>query len=250
MSERRLPDSSEFNKWLVERLRLTIFPKDKTVFAHSGWKDLLQEEPEQKIDSPREGKIVEYGSWGNGNLYFESSLGRRDWHWDAIFNPNETIPNIDPFIDASQSFIDLMDKSLENSPDVDRIAFGGVFHLPVIDKGEGYGKIAKYLPYIELDPNSSDFYYSINRPRPANEKIKGLQINRLSKWSVSSIKQLRLGADGRSIEPSTNLSAIRLELDINTVPDDNISFLSNNQSEIFHELFGLGKEIIEKGDIK
>ena len=252
MSKGISPNPENINKWLVQNLRLTLFQTNNQTFDFdtNWWRDLVGEEPEQKIVKPREGKYFEQGPYGNGHLIFEVNFDRIDWRW-AKAKASETdfeFPNIGLFKEESEKFVSLFSKWLENSPPLKRMAFGGVFYLPVSDRTDGYKEIANYLPFIKLDPNSSDFQYSINRPR--RSKIIGLDINRYSKWSVGLLKKLHVDARTEESKLQQQFSAIILELDINSKVDSKVELPTESLQKIFQELFDLGKEIIQTGDTK
>ena len=98
-----------------------------------------------------------------------------------------------------------------------------------------------------------DFLYQVNRRR-ASKTVSGVDVNRLSKWSVASISQMTLQIQP---DPTTLLSkvgepisAVRLELDINNVPTPDWSFSGESAMQLFDELVELGPEISESGEVE
>jgi hypothetical protein len=120
---------------------------------------------------------------------------------------------------------------------------------PVEDEKAGYRQLSTFLPF-ELDPDSSDFSYQINRPRPS-QALDDLEINRLCKWSVARIRSLRLtlGSGSPIAEAVDVLTACRLEFDVNTSPKWGQKPLpSEALPALLDELHHLGQEIATEGD--
>lgn len=241
-------------KWLVQNLRLTVF-SDKSVDIQetpNWWEEITGEIPENKVIRPRENSFREEGSLGNG-IFALNIVGRRiDWSWQSIFDPNqesEEVHAIGNFIEASEQFQTWVQKWLETFPTSTRLAFGGVFVLPVSERKAGYTEISRYLQCIDIDLDSREFQYSINRPRLSRSDIPSVEINRLSRWSVSALRKFMIepGEKGQALG---EFNFCRVELDINTSAVYNEIIPNSKSVEVFLELFNLGKEILEKGDIK
>ena len=101
--------------------------------------------------------------------------------------------------EKSDEFVTLMSRWLEfdTGPSLRRLAFGAVLLHPAENRVEGYRKIQPYLQHVTMQPEeSSDFLYQINRPREAEVAISGLQINRVSKWSVGRMQLITVDAAG------------------------------------------------------
>jgi len=133
----------------------------------------------------------------------------------------------------------LMLRWLAGCPPLQRLAFGAVLTRPVDDLLTGYRQISDYLPFVQLDPeSSSDFSYQINRPRNSTV-ISGLRINRFSRWSVARVFASTF---------DTQIGC-RVELDINTAQEFQGELPQEKLPVIIQELVDLGKEIAENGDI-
>jgi hypothetical protein len=119
----------------------------------------------------------------------------------------------------------------------------------------GYQLVAKYLPSVDVDPETSDFLFQLNRPRKSTT-LSGLKINRLAKWSVAKIQGVHLQMQGASAESgnlitgvkTSELFACRLELDINTDAGWKDTLPAESATSILGELVGLAIEIASKGD--
>ncbi len=243
--------------WRAESLRLTAFlrrPEDKLDVG--SWQEFLGSEPKSSESRPREGLVLEGGSCGQGWLTLEGSPIRVDWRLGI--NPEDRgtspeIPSLGDFESVQGQFGVLMKRWLKKSPPLNRLAFGAILNLPVENLTEGYRLLGNYLPKVEIDPERSrDLFYQINRRRPSRSGIEGVEINRLTKWSVS---QLRAGlmdlspGHGQFMETAEPLFACRLELDINTAPEFKSSLKKSRFSKLFDELVELGMEIARNGDI-
>lgn len=245
--------------WLTESIRLTAFTQPPDVDVGVNWWQTLAGEPPSAHSVQRLGPVLrQHGPIQNAycNLSLEYQPGRVDWVMSAIVPPElkfEGFPNFGLYENATARFKELVLKWFSNAPPFKRLAVGSVLLIPVADKVEGYREIQKFLPAITLDAeNSADFLYSINRPRQSRA-IQGLRINRLARWSVARLSgiQIQLGNAGatQAIESPEGLSAIRLELDINTQPERIEPLPSRPRQQLFEELLGLNIEIAEKGDV-
>lgn len=92
----------------------------------------------------------------------------------------------------------------------------------------------------------------MNFPTNASTAVEGLQINRLSKWSVGSYRAFafRVVAGGEATGAmAPAMFAFRLELDINTAPFEANSppLPKDKLVEIFQELIAKGTAITVQG---
>ncbi len=253
MLDQSLIDMPDPQNWQVESLRSTSFPSAAPQpSTATWWYDLVGKQPETRVERLKELLHQEEGQVDGTKLVLGIQPVRIDWL---------TVPNdpgdkfwIGSFQDSLDVFLELMRRWFKIAPPAKRLAFGAVLMLPVENRRAGYILIAKYLPQIQLDPEgSSDFLYQINRPRDSRTEIRGLQINRLTKWSVARLGtghiELSLKEPRASYFPASESYACRLELDINTLPDYPNDLPHDQLGSIFQELVDLGKEIVMKGDI-
>jgi hypothetical protein len=179
---------------------------------------------------------------------------RIDWLLGPGEKEIEGIPAIGRFPQVIDKFGQVMSTwfGLTTCPSSSRIAFGAVLIIPVSDLVRGYKEILKFLPFdLDMDPiNTSDFFYQINRRRES-EKFKDLRVNRLSKWSVASWRDIHFSVDsgGAKSIPADERFGLRLELDINTDPKFDGTFTQDLAFQVFSELVDFGKEIACYGDI-
>ncbi len=258
MRQKRTTASPVKTNWETEYLRVTAFPRMPERARECGsWNDVVGREPETRQERPHERAVVEAGEFEDGWLTLQISPTRIDWRYTARVRedvPPLRLPVVGPFRETRDSFIRLMKRWLKTTTPIDRLAFGAVLLMPVADRKTGYHTLSQFLPEVQIDPEGMrDFGYRVNRRRPSRSGIKELQINRLSNWSVLSIRDLQLQLEpGRSriLEGGEPLSACRLELDMNTVPKFPKGLAKKTLPTLLRELVDLAVEISETGDTR
>ena len=244
--------------WQVENLRMTAFPSPSARFTQepSWWTDLMKEAPETSVRQARRQLLRQEGQLSGGRLTLTIQPNRINWQFAATREEEEEValPIIGPFEKTLDIFLPLMVKwfELDTCPPLSRLAFGAVLLFPVDSLQSGYQQLDRLLPSIELDTEGiSDFLYQINRPKSTTTQIENLQINRLSKWSVATLRFINVIMDQTpiTVTPNQGVSACRLELDINTQKDFDGELLPEQLPEIFNELVNFGEEIASDGDI-
>jgi hypothetical protein len=247
----------ELHEWNAETLRLTLFTSAVIEVAGlSWWESVVGEPPEAHNLRPREGRLEESGRILDGtcNLTLQCEPQRIDWLLIPVIVADQELTDFPSFATLPEAlglFRRLLVPWLVHAPPSKRLAFGCVLTHPAEDRAQGYRWIANLLPSITLDPEgSSDFNYSINRPRPTRADINGFVINRLSKWSVAKLRSIHLQLpQGPKALLAPELIACRLELDINTAPEFSGEFSANDSEPIVYELIELGTEIATAGDV-
>ncbi len=242
--------------WRGELFRLTAFflPHDH-IDSSNWWENIVGEPPEIRNQQPKVGIQQEEGAYQGGRLILIVQPDRADWIFIPAFDPQTGSPAFDRLPDygsALNIFRQVVQHWFEICPQISRVAFGNVLNYPVPDRPTGYRFLGKYLHNVQLDPeNSSDFHYQINRRR-SSKKIPGLFLNRLSKWSANIAKFSRFAIGPvvqEFIVSSTDLIFAHLELDINTVSENQQPFSCEQLPVIFSELVELAYEIAEQGDV-
>jgi len=243
--------------WQAQSFRLTAFLSPSAqIVEQDWWKKLTGELPDRKTSEPKTGIQQEEGRFKDdkidGQLVLTIHPTRIDWQLVPILDaPDSGFSTIGMFAESVDLFLKLMLRWLETAPSIQRLAFGAILSKPVNSSKEGYEFVSSYLPF-NLDEDSSDFLYQINRPRKSTfNEASDLSINRLSKWSVSLLTSF-------AFDPTTLAQyitkppqfSVRLELDINTTPTLAGELSAEELPQIFQELVELGKEIASKGDIK
>jgi hypothetical protein len=253
MSNLEAKKTSNLEQWQASNLRLTAFLSPSAQISDQNWwQMLLGELPDNKISQPKTGIQQEEGSFKDdrieGKLILTVQPTRVDWQLvpPALNSSGFTITG--SFIDSINSFKSLMLRWLEESPPTQRIAFGASIIQFVNSSQEGYKLLSNYLPF-DLDEDSSDFLYQINRPRKSTfVEFLDLKINRLSRWGVNVITNFEFSSVG--FIPKPPQVNIGLDLDINTTEEVVNELPSEQLHKIFEELVELAEEIAYKGDIK
>ncbi len=215
----------------------------------SWWHQLTGELPEQDTKSPRTGQFHQTGPYNGGQLQLSGQPGRIDWTLAPEAKEIQEFPTIGAFEEARISFHDLMHKWLLTASPAARIALGVTLILPVESRDVGYRTVLS-LTHLKQDIfDATDLLFQINRPRQSSTGIPNLRINRLSTWSVARLQrlQLQLGSAPRTAL-SSDQYACRLQLDINTSPEEVTELNSDQMGIVFDELVKLALEIsIKKG---
>lgn len=261
MSQSKKVISTDSEDWQVETLRLTAFHSKSILLDNqTWWEDLVGSKPESKTIRQKGNRLQENGPYEKGNLILTIDPFRVDWYFTIPPEEDEEaqgITTLGSFSDNIKTFQNLMEKFLlkDDVTNIARLASGSVLFNITKNRQEGYKKIAKFLPKVEIDAeNSSDFFYQINRPR-SSKIFEGLKLNRLSKWSIMKRKHIafQITTSGEAFTKGDEIGssnyACRLELDVNTFPELNNLLPDKDLPRIFHELVELETEITQKGDI-
>jgi len=246
-------------KWQVEQLRFTSFNEPESEFSlFDWWENIVGEGPEAELNKPKEHQIVHEGPYKGGKLVLTRSLNMIDLRFvlpsDRVPEAVGGVPTLGLFDDLLPDFLELCKKllALEAFPSVTRMAFGSIIDVPVTDRREGYSGLTGFLPDVSIDvSNTRDFAYRINRRRDSGCDVKGLSINRLSKWAVSCFANhtIPLGTEAKAQQPPELHYAYKLDVDINTCQEFEGELPEDKHAVILDELVSMGQEIMEKGDI-
>lgn len=233
--------------WEIQHLRATAFtltPPSPTE-PENWWLQATGQQAEETQSRPREGVRRQNGSFKDKHLVLNSQPDRIDWELEDLSPP---MPDL---WETAEPFFEIVVDWLQKCPPLNRLALGATLAKLVSNRQEGYEEIALLIPSVKLDPqNSSDFFYQINRPR-LSATDDSIKINRLCKWSVLQFRAIQIEVNLENptsrIVPEQSRHACRLEMDINTSPDN--KEILDHPDAIFHEMISLGNEISEEGDI-
>jgi hypothetical protein len=251
----------EFDEWVVENLRLTVFPAgESTARPTDWWQHVAGVDPDQVSTSGKRAVSSAEGTFKGKKLMLRSVLDRIDWFLvptdsateEAVLNSEP--PAIGHAAEAFALFSSIVEKWLLSSdlPTINRIAFGGTLLNPVGDRRNAYVSLGEYIP-VEIDPDSSDLLYQINLPHIESPSVPGLEFNRLSKWLVTHHEFFAVpigGVQGTPIAQGSSPVAIRLELDINTMPTFKGPIHRDKLSSVYHELVQAARNIVSNGVVK
>ncbi|WP_157015857.1 hypothetical protein [Pseudomonas batumici] len=231
--------------WQVEALRfsfINLVPgSDSDSFR---WSSLIPAEPDSVTTKKAHGILAEQGSWLKGTLAVNRQPGRVDVIYTinqpesflVLENPLPNAGSFEEVVAACAGFA----KPL-GSLSASRIAFGAVLLLPVEKTADGYEYLRKFLPFIKLEEDMSDFFLQINRRRNSD---LGVQINELTKWGCVDVRGVNI------VDPdmrTPGVFAVRLELDINT--PESPTPLELDVSKLILELMGRGSSIAQNGAV-
>ena len=243
-------------EWQTEGLRLTAFVVEPIGPGNLGWWEaLLGEAPSVSQTRPRERVVTEEGPFSGGKLSVVASTRRIDWRFGLdLSEPPPEFPSVGTYEMRHREFRDLMQRWLEKSPPLNRLAFGAVLLSPVENMPEAYRVLDKLLPSVEIDPDRTrDLIYRINRRRSSRCGIEGLEVNRLSTWGALTVSTVEVEMSIEGLEKvhqsQTSQYACRLEFDINTVPEFRDELDKGKLPALLDELINLGNEIATEGDI-
>lgn len=250
------------NPWSADGVRLTLFPLVQLQGLDTitkMWRGIAGGAvPDETTSKAMSASHLVHGAFGNGRLLVATQPGRIDVHYTVEPQPAIISPNIlGPADDVLRLFQERTTSLLTDVPAMHRLAFGGIFVQPAESRQAGYRALSQYLPSLTIDvDNTSDLLYQVNRPR-ASVVIEGMQINRLTKWSVQGIMALQFTepAVGLAGLPNRQPSAVhaiyspRLEADMSTVANGQ-ELPASKLAGLLAELIDLTHEIAVKGDIQ
>jgi len=253
------PQPPDPTAWQAQYLRLITFPTEPWVAREQNWwQDLAGAEPESSTRKRHEREVV--GIYQGFSLSLSIDLLRIQWSMAPRIDPSvaqDQPPTLGQFIERQNWFTGLMNEWLVQCPPVKRIAFAGTLLQPVQDHAEGYRRLDQYLRCVDVDPNSSDLMYRVNRRSPSVTGIPDLSMNRLSTWSVARITMAigvqllgDLGYQTGQQMVRDDTFACALDLDINTAPEFPRELPHDDLPRIFTELADLGVEIATRGDYR
>ena len=254
MTNKSPSKNQEPRAWETELLRLTGFPSAASkIEEQTWWKDVAGAVPEVRKEKPNKGELQESGQFNGGRLILQIQPTRIDWVHSAIEDPDGdmTFPSLGSFPNSLDRFLKSILTWLNSAscPQMQRLALGAVLLQPVKDIREAYTKLSSYLG-IDIDPNSTDFLYQINRPKDCSADVAGLKVNRLTKWSGASLQFLEVQLDNSSSKQREIGNAqffCRLELDISSNTDFPGDLPQQQLPRIFELFADLGKNLATKG---
>jgi hypothetical protein len=250
--------------WHAQYLRLIAFPTEpQDAVEQHWWQDITGLEVESSLLKRHERRYV--GNFQGTSLELNIDLLRVQWTASPYIdeeNAPEQLPTLGSFLERREWFQALMIRWLQRCPPIKRLAFAGALFQPVADHQSAYQRLNQYLRKIEIDPDTRDFLYRINRRTASLIGIPNLFINRLTTWTAGrytveiSARLANPLASPLIVERGQPVArreqyACLLELDINTVPEFPGDVLPQDRlPQIFAELVEIGEEIATHGDTR
>lgn len=237
--------------WKLEALRLTVFPRipPKPEDVATWWESTIGSKPEIDRVNNVTGERTQEGNYLNGRLILEARADRIDWNLVPFLNTFP--PTLGEIEETHNSFRDAFYNWLEGGNiSIRRFALGSINNRSCSDHAEAYNFLDSKLPFVQLDPNSFDFNYQINRPRFIQTSFNSeFKINRLSKWiAIKGIFEKQTPEQAAAVEHK--FYAARCEFDINTDADFLDEIPTADAKAIFGNCFEFSQEILIAGDCK
>jgi hypothetical protein len=236
--------------WQLSNARLTAFVTPETVVPATLWRDMLGEEPETSSLQRATATRIETGSLGEGTLKLQIQPMRVDWLHEPLITQQGGAPTFGRFPASVEPFLDFVRRwaATDSFPATSRLALGFTLLSATPDRATGYRELSELIDGVPT-PDATDFQYQVNRPRPSRTGIEGLQINRLSRWSVAAqgILAVHIGV-GRPHPILTPLQYhLHLDLDINTNADFQEIIPQDRVPDLINDLFAGASEVSERG---
>ena len=250
--------------WQVEGVRLTAFPVRLETTAHRDWWSAITGEPaDEETERPRANEwrasgVADIPGVGQGALTLRIDPTRIDWLLQPVrsmeLGSDFLTANLGPPRPTLEHFVRLMTPWLQMHPaPIQRLALGSTLTMPVTDRAEGAAILSSMLRF-EVDANSTDFLYRVNRPEPSIVLETGASLNRLATWSLIQVETVLLAVTphasaDRIVRPDAGpFHACRLELDVNTPADRRDPLPDERLLEIAAELAEASSSFAERGD--
>jgi hypothetical protein len=224
---------------------MTAFACEPLDSGINWWDQATDFPPDETQEDRRAGTRIQSAQFEGGILKLAVVRGTIEWGFlvpEPMFGENPGVPlgqHLEPFRQ-------IVHRWMEDCPGLSRMAFGSILRLPVATREAGYEQISNYLNF-DLDPQSFDFNYQINRPRRSVLAGPDLKINRLTRWSVG--RNIRIAIEGGQVRQELQTPYCRVELDINTDAEHVGPLPAQLLHQLYDELIGMGREIVQEGDV-
>jgi hypothetical protein len=235
-------------------VRLSVFSSTPIVASESDWQLLTgQEEAENRVAVP--GGRMFSGKFGSGQF----SLAHTGQRIDIILGPSPAVEMKEPALllagpwpAVSETMAAASVRWLEGVRfPVIRLGFGAVLLCQTETRDQAYELLKDLLASVVVDPlRMSDLFFRVNWAENSTVRT-GLKLNRITNWASVRIAQNLIQVTGEqqmAIVPGRELNAVRLELDNNTDPANNVQFNKDEIVPIFSELLEMARENAEKGE--
>jgi hypothetical protein len=229
---------------------MSLFVTPDTATPSTLWRVVVGDEPETSVFQRASSTRIESGPFAEGTLTLQVQPIRIDWAYEPLGIEANAQPRVlGTFPSAAEPLIKLGHRWIESNsfPAAQRIAIGLILISATPDRASGYRELSEFIDGVPEASDATDFQYQINRPRPSAVDIEGLQLNRLSRWSVGAYKTVTLVSGGNPIQ-SPLVSHLRLELDINTNADFHGLLSPARAGDVIDDLFRGAKEISKQGN--
>lgn len=241
-------------QWRVERLRMSAFqiaPPDIEAAKH--WFAECVGVPSDSQTIQRGTILDEIGAIGPdgaGHLALHFEPARTDWRLVATAqSPDSHDVNLGELAAGLRIFVPVVERWLEGgAPPCRRMAFGANLYIQVESPDDGIELLGELIPGLPFRTGDADVLFQVNRRRDSHVTAT-LRINRLSKWSITSMQKIEivLSGDAPIARTGPDVSALRVQLDINSDADWREEL--PQPLALFRELINLGAKMLDEGDL-
>jgi hypothetical protein len=235
--------------WYLRSARATFFVTPETAIQSDLWRQVVGAEPDTSLFQRAIGVRQEAGEFADGRLTLLFQPMRVDWNYEVIDDPSlNEISNLGEFPNVAEPLLDLTRRWVPTAsfPSIQRLALGFSLISGIADREAGYADLRDFIDGVPDPANATDFSYQVNRPRASNSGIEGLQINRLSKWSVGGVRSVAIGPGG-PVMGGFRFS-LNLELDINTAANFPGPIPQARVVAVLDDLLAGAREVAERGN--
>jgi hypothetical protein len=243
--------------WLASNLELIAFLENPALaLEQHWWSELIGTDPDESTRKRNErSETGEYGGFG-----LQLTIDPLRARWVAMPSVEVSLgdgfpgpPSIGPLPQAIEKFAPLMEQWLDEArPAIVRLAFAARLLEVTNNREEAYQLLDRYLSSVDVDPQTTDFQYRINRKRTSQSGIPNLIINRLCTWGAVRVEfGMRVSVPGteNSKDVKQIYNGCMLSLDVNTDPDFKGPLPHDHLTALWRELVELGREIAALGDV-
>jgi hypothetical protein len=252
------------DRWNALELSITAFPLEAAVASPQNWLRQLSGANESTLNRSSIGS-VEQAAYNGRTLTLGIDVVRIYWALSPLLDAgNPDIMNGPPITGTFQETRAALDQLVGNwlradCPPVKRLGFAGRVMLPATSREESYTYLGQFLkPHVQVDPDSFELLYRINRKRRSSVIAGGLTVNRLTTWgSIRFNMALQLNVSGgtsstlaSSPARSQTFDGCVVHFDINTDENHNERLPADRLVPLLQELSRYAEELVECGDVK
>ena len=166
------------------------------------------------------------------------------------------MPTLGPYPAIRDGFAELMRAWIRGPcPPIKRFAFTGLMIQEAGSHNDAYCLLQQYLPKVQIDPESTDFNYRINRRVRSATAAFDLPINRLATWSAAkfsvSARAFLPGGEteGVPVQVSPTQYAAIVQFDVNTDAERLEELPHDDLERLLNELIEFATAIASRGDV-
>jgi hypothetical protein len=235
--------------WQTEGLRVTAFGS----IIPNKWKDIVGLDPDQTVTQSPPRPSFEAGPYRDGRLVVSVQVGRCDIGLSpdpTSVQPNELL-HLKHFEDSVSAIIDGAHKAFKPDATSTRLAFASTLVQPVASLADGLTILKSILRiFSDFPEHAEEILFQINIPSTIelDSTKQRIKINRLLRWSTGVVQVINVTAGlgaATQLWNTSQIPAVRLEIDVNTAADLSIVLSHDQMMEIVDALAaqvrGIGK---------